>query len=130
MYGSTPVQDKGNELAAFVTSTDDAVAVYHYSENGRTYVLMQPQPVVTWHAKADGGVDVQILLVELAGPAATLTRQGPLKFTYGATTYHSYSAITGPVKLRVTLGEDTRELSVGTSGGTVNVYVKIVKVVS
>jgi hypothetical protein len=130
VYGSAPVQDKGNELAACVTSINDAVAVYHYSENGRTYALVQPQPVVNWQVNADGTVDVQILLVELAASASLLTRQGPLRLVYDATTHLNYAAITGPVKVHVTLGQNSRELSIGTGGSTVNVYVTIVKVVS
>jgi hypothetical protein len=130
VYGSAPVQDKGNELAAYVTSIDDAVAVYHYSQNGRTYVLVQPQPVVNWHVNMDGTVDVQILLVELAGSTSILTRQGPLKVAYEATTHLSYAAMTGPVNVHVTFGEDSREVSIGTGGSMVNVYVAIVKAVS
>ena len=59
-----------------------------------------------------------------------LTRQGPLRVAYGATTHLNYAAMTGPVNVHVTFGENSREVSIGTGGSIVNVHVAIAKAVS
>lgn len=128
IYGSGPVQDKGTSLAPYVTTPEDAVAVYHYSTDGRTYVVVQPKPVIAWHVNTDGSVNVQIFILELTRTTPALTRQGTLRLTYSTTTHTQYSPFTGPVKIRVTFGTASQEVTIGTQGKPVYVYLKTLQV--
>ena len=130
VYGSAPVQDKGSELTPFVTKPEDAVAVYHYSADGRTHAVVQPRPVVTWHMNSDGTIDIRIFIVELIREQPLLTRQGPVRLLYNATSYGETLALTAPFTIRVTFAGENRETTVGSAGATVRVYLKIVRVMS
>jgi hypothetical protein len=128
IYGSSSVQDKGTSLAPYVTPLEDAIVVYHYSANGRTHAVVQPRPVIAWHVNTDGSVNVQIFIVELTRATPVLTRQGTLRLTYSTTTHTQCSPFTGPVKIRVTFGIDSQEVTIGTQGKPVYVYLKTVQV--
>ena len=128
IYGSAPVQDKGASLAPYVTTPEDAIVVYHYSANRRTHAVVQPKPVIMWHVNTDGSVNVQIFIVELTRETPVLTRQGRLRLVYSTATHTQYSPFTGPVKIRVTFDIDSQEVTIGTQGKPVYVYLKTVQV--
>jgi len=79
---------------------------------------------------SDGTIDIRIFIVELIREQPLLTRQGPVRLLYNATSYGETLALTAPFTIRVTFAGENRETTVGSAGATVRVYLKIVRVMS